>query len=296
MNLNQIAYFMEVAKRLNFTEAAKALYIAQPSLSKQISLLEEEIGVRLLERTKREVKLTNAGRLMQREFQEIFQDIEAALENVRQAGRGNDTIRIGFFNSFNFEHVREKIERRVQTCFPDSQWIPENYDLKQLNEYLEQDKLDIVITFAYELSQYRDVCWGILDEFPRCVICSKETALGRKGIFDAGLLSESVWVHLDEKIGRGIYLHEKNAMKKLGIRVSKERGYPNIFSVINQVKMGHGFAFLDPYLAEQYPQSLAAVALPEEEPVRVIAVCKRENYEKFRPILEFQGQITEEKE
>ena len=296
MNLNQIAYFMETAKRLNFTEAAKALYIAQPSLSKQISLLEEEIGVRLFERNRREVRLTAAGELMWKEFQVIFQDIETALENVRRAGAGTDTIRIGFFNSFNFEFVREKIERQVRSCFPESQWVVENYDLKQLHEFLEQDRLDIVVTFAYELSQYGDVCWGVLDEFKRCVICARQTDLGKKGTFDAELLSESVWVHLDEKIGRGIYQHEKNAMKKLGIRNCEERGYSNIFSVINQVKMGHGFAFLDPYLAEQYPKLLKAITLPEEEPVRVVAVCRREKYEKFRPVLELCSRMSEEKE
>ena len=88
---------------------------------------------------------------MWKEFQVIFQDIETALENVRRAGAGTDTIRIGFFNSFNFEFVREKIERQVRSCFPESQWVVENYDLKQLHEFLEQDRLDIVVTFAYEL-------------------------------------------------------------------------------------------------------------------------------------------------
>lgn len=44
INLAQIEYFLAVAEKLNFTEAAKALYISQPSLSKQIGLLEEELG------------------------------------------------------------------------------------------------------------------------------------------------------------------------------------------------------------------------------------------------------------
>ena len=60
--------------------------------------------------------------------------------------------------------------------------------------------------------------------------------------------------------------------------------------------MGHGFAFLDPYLAEQYPKLLKAITLPEEEPVRVVAVCRREKYEKFRPVLELCSRMSEEKE
>ena len=62
MRLEQISYFLQVAETQSMTGAAKELYISQPALSKQIALLEREVGVPLFERKARGVVLTSAGR------------------------------------------------------------------------------------------------------------------------------------------------------------------------------------------------------------------------------------------
>src|SRR5690554_5185415 len=62
MELRQIRYFQRVAAELSFTRAARALHMAQPPLSRQIKMLEEEIGVELFERAGRGIRLTDAGR------------------------------------------------------------------------------------------------------------------------------------------------------------------------------------------------------------------------------------------
>ena len=61
MDLKQLAYFVAVVERGSFSKAAVALHLAQPSLSRQIALLEQELGHRLLERTGRGVSITDAG-------------------------------------------------------------------------------------------------------------------------------------------------------------------------------------------------------------------------------------------
>lgn len=48
MNLTQVEYFLAIAEKLNFTAAAKSLFVSQPALSKQIALLEEELDTKLL--------------------------------------------------------------------------------------------------------------------------------------------------------------------------------------------------------------------------------------------------------
>ncbi|MFD0757020.1 LysR family transcriptional regulator [Massilia norwichensis] len=62
MEIRQLAYFVAIAETLHFSRAAEALGLAPSALSMQIQRLERELGVRLLERTKRSVSLTSAGR------------------------------------------------------------------------------------------------------------------------------------------------------------------------------------------------------------------------------------------
>src|ERR1700687_4377183 len=62
MELRHLRYFVAVAENLNFTRAAARLHLAQPSLTRQIHNLEAELGVRLLNRTKSKVTLTEEGR------------------------------------------------------------------------------------------------------------------------------------------------------------------------------------------------------------------------------------------
>ena len=71
MRLEQISYFLSVAEHGNITAAARSLYISQPALSKQITLLEQEIGLPLFERQARGVTLTRAGMQFQKDLKRI---------------------------------------------------------------------------------------------------------------------------------------------------------------------------------------------------------------------------------
>ena len=67
MELRQLRYFIAVAERLSFSKAAQHLHITVPPLSRQIRQLEEEFGIELLARDRRNVALTDAGRMLLRE-------------------------------------------------------------------------------------------------------------------------------------------------------------------------------------------------------------------------------------
>ncbi|MFF1356161.1 LysR substrate-binding domain-containing protein [Streptomyces sp. NPDC058297] len=95
--LAQLVSFVAVAEELHFTRAAERLQMTQPPLSRQIQLLEHDLGVQLLDRTNRSVRLTPAGRTFLNEARHILRQSEHAALAVRQVSAGEaGAIAIGF--------------------------------------------------------------------------------------------------------------------------------------------------------------------------------------------------------
>ncbi|MGG4545513.1 LysR family transcriptional regulator, partial [Bacillus velezensis] len=100
MELRHIRYFLVLAEELNFSRAAEKLHIAQPPLSKQIKELEEEIGAKLFNRTKRHVELTNAGQVFLDKAYQILDQVEQACISTRLTSTGTEgELVIGFSGS-----------------------------------------------------------------------------------------------------------------------------------------------------------------------------------------------------
>ena len=97
MELRHLRYFVAVAEELHFTRAAERLHIGQPPLSHAIQMLEADVGAQLFERSKRWVRLTEAGRLFLLDARRILALAEQATETARRAQRGETgELRIGF--------------------------------------------------------------------------------------------------------------------------------------------------------------------------------------------------------
>src|SRR5690606_9594736 len=100
MNINQLKYFVALAEELSFTRAAQRLHISQPPLSKQIALLEEELSVRLFDRSSRHVELTDAGRVYLYEVKAILARLNRAKARARAIEEGMEgAIEIGLSGS-----------------------------------------------------------------------------------------------------------------------------------------------------------------------------------------------------
>ena len=90
MEMQQLRYVVAVARARNFSRAAEQCHVSQPSLSQQIQKLEDELGERLFDRTKREVKLTPHGEAFLRRAVRILEEAEAA---TREASDAKDLLR-----------------------------------------------------------------------------------------------------------------------------------------------------------------------------------------------------------
>ncbi len=118
MELRHLHYFIAVAEELHFSRAAERLHISQPPLSQQIRDLEEELGVKLFERTKRQVHLTEAGNVFLEHSYLVLAQLEQAIEATQRIGRGEvGRLAIGFVDSAMYT-VLPEILRSFREQFP----------------------------------------------------------------------------------------------------------------------------------------------------------------------------------
>lgn len=119
IELRHMRYFIAVAEELHFGRAAQKLYIAQPPLSQQIRSLETQIGVALLSRTKRRVRLTEAGvAFLEHAYKTIAQaELAVRAAQITAEGKGGH-LDVGFVSSATYHDVIPNILRTFRERYP----------------------------------------------------------------------------------------------------------------------------------------------------------------------------------
>ena len=143
MELRQIRYFQCVARELSFTKAARILHIAQPPLSRQIKMLEEELGVAVFERLGRGIVLTDAGRYFLDQTEKMTQRLQETINATRRIGK-NDRIwfGVGFVPSTLYGHMPALIRQLRQLNTQVEIGLVEMTTLQQF-EALKSGRIDI---------------------------------------------------------------------------------------------------------------------------------------------------------
>lgn len=124
MDIRQLKYFLAIVEEGSITRAAERLHIAQPPLSQQLKLLEDELDIKLIERNTRKIQITDAGRILQhrsKQILELTQNTEKELKNLKQGFKGilslgtvpssSTTILLKRLNEFHnrYPHINFKI-------------------------------------------------------------------------------------------------------------------------------------------------------------------------------------------
>ncbi|MEM7642548.1 MAG: LysR substrate-binding domain-containing protein [Pseudomonadota bacterium] len=143
--LRQLQYFVAVADHGAFGAAAQALAVSQPSLSKQLATMEDELGVILFERTSRRVKLTSAGERLLPRGRVILQEVREFRAVARgSAGPFGDKLTIGVLPSIG-AYFMPTVNRRLHRLYPRLRLAVREGATVQLLAMLREGRLDAVI-------------------------------------------------------------------------------------------------------------------------------------------------------
>lgn len=158
MELRTLKYFLTVAREENITHAADVLHITQPTLSRQMAALEEELGVTLFERGSHHITLTDSGMILRRRAQEIVELTCKTVEEMAHADMdvaGN--ISIGAGETANMEYLAQGIAA-FQKRYPDVTFSVYTAIADDVKEKLEQGFLDFgLVADPVDISTYHFV-------------------------------------------------------------------------------------------------------------------------------------------
>lgn len=143
MDIRQLRYFVAVAQERNFTRASERLHIAQPPLSRQIQALEDELGVLLIDRSERPLKLTEAGRFFYEQSLQMIGRMEQIRDTTRQLGRsGRSLFVVGCVASALYGGMPD-LARRMRRLWPDLEIELKEMISSQQVAALKEGRIDV---------------------------------------------------------------------------------------------------------------------------------------------------------
>jgi len=276
INLLQIEYFLAVARYLNFTEAAKSLYISQPALSKQIAILENEIGVQLLFRTRRSVRLTPAGAVLFQELDTIASQIENAIEKARQPVLGeNSVLSIGCLEAMGTPFLPALI-KEFRQHYPGIRLIFERHSFKPLREKFLRGEFDIIFTLEIEVKDTPDIIWDPFFIAQAYIFMSTTHPLAGRPNLKLEDLRDEGFVMISREEAPRSFDSAVALCRAHGFTPNIIKQMPNVESVLLSVESGIGVTLLDTSVRTIHADTFAGFAIPDE-PIEVGMSYRKSN-------------------
>jgi len=178
MNQDHIRCFRTVAECLNYTQAAAALFITQPALSRTIQLLEDEIGAKLFVRTTHKVTLTAAGEVFYSRSKQILDAMALGIEDARLADkRFVGRITLGFYCD-QFDARITRIVNSFRKLYPDIAIHMQDYRPEDMIAAFEENEIDVAFgPMVVKSPKAERLVIGRLRE---CVVLPLEHPLARR--------------------------------------------------------------------------------------------------------------------
>jgi LysR family hca operon transcriptional activator len=256
MELRHLRYFVAVAEELNFTRAAQRLNTAQPSLSQQIKQLEADIGIPLLDRSKRHVALTAGGKVFLGEAREILAHVERAGQRAARAQQGESTeLIVGVVPAAEIK-ILPKLIPLVERRLPGIRLVLRNLPSAEQKRLLATGSLDVGLLRG-PLQDTRltveDVLWEKL-----VVGLPARHALARKKVVSVRQLNDHPFIMVSRKGSPELHDAIQAFCESSGLQPRVVQQADNVLGNLNMVRAGIGFALLPDYAASILPGGVVA--------------------------------------
>jgi DNA-binding transcriptional LysR family regulator len=180
MELRHLRYFVGVAEAFSFTKAAEKLRVAQPSLTRQIKDLEEELGVRLLDRTKHSVALTAEGRSFLADSKQLLASAANMVQSVRRLHDGEvRALNVGYVSNL-FHDLLPRTLASFRQSFPS---VSINlFDMSCGDQFraLEEGRLDLAFVGLHEPIALRGFEFRTIASYRTLAALPKDSPLASK--------------------------------------------------------------------------------------------------------------------
>jgi len=276
MELRHLRYFVAVADEENVTRAAAKLHVAQPAVSRQIRDLEEELGLPLLERTAKSVRLTDAGRVFLQEAWAVLARADDAIKTVRAvAGGTSGELHVGYAPSLTVQ-ILPRALRRFQAALPGVKVSLHDLSTEEMLEGLREGRLQVSLGVAPEGGQLRGLKFHELARYPMGIAVAPGHRFERQRTITLEKAVAEPFIGYS-RVG---YPEYHSAMGKIFASTGREphfvEEHDSVTSLIAAVEAGRGIAVVPSCMACLAGPRLKIIPLkPAIDPVVVGALCRK---------------------
>jgi len=283
----QIKCFIAVAEYLSFTEAANHLFVAQSSLSRNVSNLEEELGLQLFIRTKKYVRLTPAGAILFDEFSKLEKQAEKAIDRARKVQADLEgLLRIGIVENQRSEHFLPQSINALRKNLPNLKIDLLRGNFKELREALNKNEIDISLTVDLDIDEYLEqnvIYQPFLISKGRCVI-SKYHPLANQEIIQLEDLKNEPLIAISPEVSKGGFQHVLELCKIHGFTPPQIHYANSVENLILMVESGLGYSVLDENSAIMGSSAVRSVPINDQGPLSLVAIWHKNNLNPAIPL------------